>query len=70
MTSLLEDFIPSGWKIEKLPVFKPISNKSNFLRYGENIAQITFEGIRRNQVINEGINEGIQIPKTAAVVIK
>ena len=38
---LVRVFIPSYLKIEKLPAFKPVSNKFNFLRYGEKISQIT-----------------------------
>ena len=44
MISLLKDFVPSCLKIEKLPAFKPVSNKFNFLRYGEKINGITFGG--------------------------
>ena len=44
MTSLLKGFLPLCLKIEKLPAFKPVSNKFNFLRYGEKINRITFGG--------------------------
>ena len=43
MKTLLESSIPLGLKIEKLPAFKPIIHKINFLRYGEKINLISFE---------------------------